>query len=269
MFKLMMVGVLVVGACSMTGCSREERAEMIDQVAGKARKLNNGGANDEAVPDIVRRQRRAEKIRQNTKWTPENQAKYPLEYCQAQLTEITKYEEQLNVAKFKAEKMRATAEREAKEAEAAQGKFTRALDSMKTAYREAAAADKWPVTMNGFPLSKDKAQQMIVDADAKASEAQAKIAVCRQRATLVARRLTDIETERANLQTLRTKVQQTIAGLEAQRVNDGSKSIRDSLSAISDSITVFNTGTDVTVEDIVAEDPSSARQRRFDEIMAQ
>lgn len=65
------------------GCSRSDQEAVGERVreAGDALLGNPEGEGRE--PKIVREQMRKERIRQETKWTPENQARHPIEYCQA------------------------------------------------------------------------------------------------------------------------------------------------------------------------------------------
>ena len=69
LFAVGIAGILFVG------CSREDREEVADRI-GKAANALKGEDGSERTPRIVKEQQRKERIRQNTKWTPENQSKY-------------------------------------------------------------------------------------------------------------------------------------------------------------------------------------------------
>ena len=65
----------------------EKREKLLTALTETIRPEESG----EATPDIVAKQQRKETIRQDRTWTPENQAKYPVEYCQAQLEKLDEH----------------------------------------------------------------------------------------------------------------------------------------------------------------------------------
>ena len=76
---LMLSGIVAAFLAFISGCSQGSRDDAIQRTTRAAVALN-GGAPD-GTPDVVREQRERERNRQNTQWTPENQAKHPVEYC--------------------------------------------------------------------------------------------------------------------------------------------------------------------------------------------
>ena len=97
MKQLMIISALATVCSLCVGCNQEDRDDAISRTTSAARELNGGNG----TPDVVREQRRLERQRQNSQWTAENQAKYPVEYCLAQLGEVRRFSEQLEVSEHK------------------------------------------------------------------------------------------------------------------------------------------------------------------------
>ena len=70
-------GIAMIAVACFLVAPREQREAMLDSAARIGD--SSGG---EKTPRIVREQQRKERVRQNTEWTPENQALHPIEYCQ-------------------------------------------------------------------------------------------------------------------------------------------------------------------------------------------
>ncbi|MBR5457289.1 MAG: hypothetical protein IKV56_00860, partial [Kiritimatiellae bacterium] len=176
---LTILGAIAVAAivCFVIA-SREQREAMLDSAARIGD--SSGG---EKTPRIVREQQRKERIRQNTEWTPENQALHPIEYCQAQLEKLAEHASKLDVQAHKYAVAKNQATRAVSDAEAQLADIAKFLEEAKRSYREAAASGKWPVTIRGFALSKEKAEEKIVAAAEKRPTLQSTIA--RNKALLV------------------------------------------------------------------------------------
>ena len=160
--------IMAAALTLLSGCSQEDREEAADRI-GKAADALKGEDGSERTPRIVKEQQRKERIRQNTKWTPENQAKFPIEYCQAMLDEIAKDSQHYEVMMHKFLTAKSSVTRSIAENDAQLKSYVSFLATAKTSYREADASGVWPVTINGFALSKEKLQEKIVDAAKKSS----------------------------------------------------------------------------------------------------
>lgn len=88
MFKKTLIVGAIVGTALFFGCDKIK--EMFYQTTTD---------DNEKVAKVVRDQQEKERIRQNREWTPENKAKYPLEYLQSQIEEIDKAIDVLNAQK--------------------------------------------------------------------------------------------------------------------------------------------------------------------------
>ena len=81
-------------------CSEEDRDEIINRTSKAAKTLSGSdklAETEHGTPLVVQEEQRQERIRQNMEWTPENQKRYPVEYCQAMLKDLKKNEERLEV----------------------------------------------------------------------------------------------------------------------------------------------------------------------------
>ncbi len=251
------------------GCSREAREEAIDNAASAARALN-GGDSDERTPDIVRKQQEAERKRQNTKWTPENQAKHPLEYCQAQLAELDANSQKLDVGAHKISLALNTIKRENANDEAALSTLEKFLVTAKQAYRDADAANSWPVQFGDFKLPKEKAQEKIVETARKIPDLKTRIAARVNQLASLQKKLDVVNAEQKRLASIREKVQSTIRDIETRRVIEGDNSVADALNAISDSMGALATSfDDPSVEDLAAPSAAATLQDDFNAIMAE
>jgi len=262
------IGVLgLVGFCIVAGCSREDRDEVMDRV-GKATRALNGS--DKSVPDIVRDQQRKERARQNTEWTPENQAKHPIEYCQAQLEELDKHSATLEVSSHKLAVSQSTAKRRISEDEAQVVSLQKFLTEAKAAYRAAEAANKWPMKVNGFELSQEKAQEKIVEAAHKIAPAKKHIATQKSLLAALEKRSSRVTAEKKKVVALRERIQTTLNDLNTKKVIEGEKGVADALNAINDSMGAIGTDTsDPSIEDLMTTSESASREASFREIMAE
>ncbi len=202
--------MLCLAALAVGGCTKGARDTAIDRV-GKAAKELNGEVrpNDEEheTPNIVAEEQRKERIRQNTQWTPENQAKHPVEYCRAQLAELDANSQKLTVGAHKISVALNAASRENTDDEAKLASLEKFLGSAKQAYRAADATNSWPVQIGGFALSKEKAQQKIVEASRQIQPLKDKIGTRKNQVAMLQKKLEAINAEQARLASLRERVQ--------------------------------------------------------------
>lgn len=258
-----------VGLVGLTGCSRESRDDAITRVSDAARALN-GDPEEPRTPDIVRKQQAAEKKRQDTEWTAENQAKHPIEYCQAQLKQVDDMAQRLETEVHKLNVLRAGQDRKAKENDATAAKMEKQLAELKTAYRNAEAAGSWPMVYNEFQLSQQKAQKFIVETNARLTAAREQTAPIKNVLARIDRRLAEIQKEQVTLVRTKEKLNVTLSALQAKDVVEGEKGISDALAAINDSIGSLSGWTDeLSFEDISAGTPEMEISSAFDEIMAE
>ena len=272
--KTLLITAFCAGLVVMTGCSKESRDEMIERTTKAAKELNGsekktGGYKDK-TPDIVAEQQYKERARQNTQWTAENQALHPVEYCQAQLEEIVKYTKRLEVHAHEIAVAQSTAKRKLSEAEGQVKSLSRFLDETKLAYREADATNKWPMILNGYQITKEKAQQTIVEAYQRLQSNQSAATSQKNILNKLEAKYRKVVDEQKNVVALRDKIQTTISDIRMKKLVEGEKGIGDALNGINDSMNALSGGdtSEPTLDDLLAPTPEAARQEAFEEIMA-
>lgn len=263
-----MAAAAMVAVC---GCSPEGREEAMDRVAAAGRALN-GGDTEGRTPDVVRKQREAEARRQNREWTQENQAKHPVEYCQAQLATLDRHAEALGVGAHKIAVAIGTDKRENGDDRVQVGKLEEFLAEAKAAYREAEAAGSWPARIGGFSLGKERAQEKIVEARRKVSELQGRIAARENRLVALDKKLARVNAEQKRVVAIRERVQETLRALETKQILDDDAGIAAALGAISDSMGALAPEADnPALEDLLAPSATGGAQweAEFEAIMAE
>ena len=245
--------------------SREQREAMLDRVA-----VLGDSSDGERTPRIVREQQRKERIRQNREWTPENQALHPIEYCQAQLEKLAEHASKLDAQAHKYAVAKSQAIRAVSDAEAQLADIAKFLEEAKRAYKDAAASGEWPVTIRGFALSKEKAEEKIVASAEKRPNLQSTIA--RKKALIVQldKKSDRVSEEQRNVVKTKERIQMVLNDLNLKKVVDGDNGITDALNAINDSIGALGTNhDDPSVDDLIAPDKASKIKVSFDAIMAE
>jgi hypothetical protein len=222
-------------AAAVCGCSREGREEAMDRMSAAGRALN-GGETEGRVPDVVRKQREAEARRQNREWTPENQAKHPVEYCRAQLEVLDRNAGELGAAAHRISVAIGTVRRENGDDGAQLKGLEEFLGKAKAAYREAEAAGQWPASIGGYSLGRERAQEKIVEAARKIPELKERMAVRENQLVALDKKLARVNAEQKRLVAVRERVKETLRALETKQVIDGDAGIAAALGAISDSM---------------------------------
>ena len=244
---------------------REQREAMLDKVA-----VLGDSSDGEKTPRIVREQQRKEFVRQNTEWTPENQALYPIEYCQAQLEKLDEHASKLDVQAHKYAVAKNQATRAVSDAKAQLADIAKFLEEAKRAYKEAAASGKWPVTIRGFALSKEKAEEKIVAAAEKRPNLQASIARNKALIVQLEKKSDRVSEEQRNIVKTKERIQMVLNDLNLKKVVEGDEGITNTLNAINDSLGSLGTNyEDPSIDDMLVPDKVSAIKVSFDAIMAE
>ena len=272
--KKLSVAVCVIamgGLAIFCGCSKEARDEAMNRI-GKAGKALNGEVRpddkEHETPNIVAEQQRKERIRQNTKWTPENQAKFPVEYCQAMLEQVDKDAKQYEVVMHKCLTAKSTVSRKMAEDSAQLKSLEGFLANAKKVYRDSDAANRWPATVNGFALAKEKLQEKIVEAAGKIKAIQARQAVQQTNLTKLEKKIARVTDEQRKLVLTKESLQRTLENLQLKKVIDSEDGIKASVAAINDALGALGDAEDdVSLDDLVTPDKASATKEAFDAVM--
>lgn len=258
------VAIGLVSTCFFFGCSEEKRDKILNAVSDSLRPEEKG----DTTPDIVAKQQRKENARQNRTWTPENQAKYPVEYCQAQLEKLDEHATTLEANIHKINMASSDCQRKIEENEKRLKTLNTFLDMAKAKYREAEAKNSFPVDFNGYMLTKTQAQEKIVQANRQIPELQKQILSRKNLAGQLEKKKASLAAEQMRVVTLRERVQNTINDLQTKKVIEGNKNLVDVLNSLSDSINSLGTNAnDPALDDIITPTTESATRSEFDDIM--
>lgn len=265
--KWILVIAVVIAAIAIFS-TKEGRDEAMNRVDNAARALN--GSEGEQTPQIVREQQRKERVRQNTTWTAENQTLHPIEYCQAQIEEIAKMSKHQDVALHRYLSAKSDLNRRISDAEAQVRSVEEFLARAKAAYRVADATNAWPMTVNGFTLTKEKAQEKIVEAANRLPTLRQNISTYKANLVKLERRIDVATAEQRTLVKVRENLENTITNIKTQKIVDGEKGITDAINSLNASIESLNPDVnDVAVEDLIVPDKVETRQAAFSAIMAE
>ena len=271
---LVIVGIVAIGGIMcLQGCSKESRDEAMNRLNNAGKALNGEVRPDDKeheTPNIVAKQQRKERIRQNAKWTAENQAKYPVEYCQAMLEEVAKDANQYEMAMHKCLAAKSSVTRQIREDDAQLKDLEAFLVTAKKAYRDADASGKWPAAVNGFALSKEKLQEKIVDASGRIKSLRSRLPIQKANLAKLEKKVERVSSEQRKLVMTKESLQRTLDNLNLKKVIDSEDGIRDSIAAINDALGALgeNEG-DVSLDDLVVPDKDTARKKAFDAIMSE
>lgn len=275
MQKLMVI-VGVISLCGIAlfwGCSREDRDEAMNRL-GKAGKALNGDVcpddKEHETPNIVAEQQRKERIRQNTEWTAENQALHPVEYCQAQMDELSKVSQQLEVQAHKYAVAKSQVQRAIANAELQVGNFEKFLTEGKNAYREAEATGKWPVSVNGYSMTQDKLREKLVEASRRIKPLMESATKNKTLLKSIERKSALVAARQREAVELKERLVITISDLKLKKIDDGSDGLKDTLNALNDSlVSLGGDFSDPPLDDLAAPDSKSSTQAEFDALMAE
>lgn len=226
------------------------------------------GVSDKDTPRIVREQQRKERERQNSKWTPENRALHPIEFCQAQLEELDKYAAQLEVSAHEVACKKAEVVRVMGDKTAMASNYEKFLKEAKATYRTNDQTNAWPARIGGFSLSKEKLREKIIDAAQQIQVLQSRVATMKNLLVSIEKRASVVSAEQKRLVKIRESIQTTIGDLKLKKVIDGDNSITAALDAINDQMGTLGVDyDDPSLEEIVMPDQKAVRDIEFDKIM--
>lgn len=259
--------VVAVAAVGMMfcGCSQDDRDDAINRASGAARELNGS----RGAPDVVREQQRKERARQNTQWTAENQSKYPVEFCQAQLEEVRKYSSQLEVSAHKVSIALSAAKRKESESSTQVKVLDKFLSQAKTEYRKSESAGQSTVLINWRNVSKLDAQRAIVEAYQRMQAAKQNVPAQKVIIDKLNVKLQRISDEQKKLAELTEKIKATLEDVRMKKLVEGENGIGDALNAINDSMgALAGDQAGLSLDDLLTPPAEVVQQETFENIMA-
>ena len=265
--KWIVVSVVTVAAVVFLA-TRERRNETIERIADAAHALN--GTSEDAQPKIVAEQQRKERIRQSTTWTPENQVQHPVEYCQAQIEEVSRLSKAHDALLHQLLTVKSSLGRTIEDSSAQVAVLDKFLVEAKAAYRKAEASNSWPMTLNGFTLSREKAQERIVEAANKLPTLRQRTENAKSNLTRIEKKIDAAHAEQRKLVALRERLETTITDIKTRKILDGEKGISDTLNAINDTLNALvpQDGSP-SLDDLTAPDAKAEKEKSFAAIMAE
>ena len=272
--KLKLVIAAMVGAgCAIAlighGCLREKIEAGVSRLGDAADALKGGTSDEEHTPRIVRERQRKERIRQDSKWTVENQALHPIEYCQAQLEEVERYGHQLDVQMHEFASMRSSVQRRMADEQGQLKNVSEFLENAKAAYKAAEAEGRWPVKFGSFSFSQTRAKDKIVEAAERIPQHEQNIAKAQANLIRIEKRIEKVVEGQRRLVEVRSRLENTIADIRTRKVFEGEKGIADALNAINDSLASLGGEMDCpTLDEVMTPDRSTVRDKTFNEIMS-
>lgn len=253
---LAVVGVFVLS-------SNETKQMMLAQAENMAK-------TGEKTPSIVASQQRKELVRQDTTWTIENQKKHPEEYCLAQLDELKKIDGQLEIEIHRRGVQRSEMRRKNTDATARVAAYEKFVASAKVAYRQGEAENKWPIMINGIPLSKEKARQKIVEAANKIALEKKLIATTASGLAKLEKKVAYLADKQSKLVQYRDRLNSTLADLKAKKITESENGIEDALNSLNDSLEAFEVSQeDIAIDDLVTPTANAVTDEAFEKIMAE
>ena len=275
MKKLIVVTGIVslAGIALFFGCSKEGRDEAMNRL-GKAGKALNGEVRpddmEHATPNIVAEQQRKERIRQNTQWTAENQALHPIEYCQAQLEDLARVSQQLEVQAHKYAVAKSQVQRSIANADSQVSNFEKFIAEGKTAYREAESTGKWPTSVNGYSMTQDKLKEKLVEASRRIKPLKDSAAKNKTLLKSLARKSELVAARQREAVELKERLTITIGDLKLKKIDEGSDGLKDTLNVLNDSLASLGGDlSDPSLDDLASPDSKSSMQTEFDALMAE
>ena len=275
MKKLMveMMAISICGSICFIGCSKESRDDTIDRLAKAGKALNGEVRPDDKeheTPNVVHNQQRKERIRQNTKWTVENQVKYPKEYCLAMLEQVDKDAEQCSIFMHKCRSVKASVLSKLSRDETNLKNHKDFLKLAKEVYRNADTSGKWPARVKGYEFSKDKLQEKIVESAQKIVTLEFCIGSGNANLVKLERKIDRMIDEQKKIVATKESLQRTLENLQMKEILESEDGIKSSIDAINAAIAALD-GSDETLslDEIVQPDKNAERKSTFEAIMAE
>lgn len=260
----------VAVAVCLTGCSQDDRDEIVERSGNALNALKGETAPGEKTPRIVKEQQRKERIRQNNTWTPENRARNPVEYCQSLLETLRQHAIKLEARIHETSCAIAAAKRGIGDGDAMDRNLKKSVDDAKKVYKECDVANSWPATFNGYALSREKLQDKIVEMAQKLSEIRMTAISKKNQLTALEKKLKRQQDEQVKIVKYREQVQSKINDLRTEKIINGDDGIVASLNEISDHIKSLGADyDDPKVEDLIQPDEKTTREELFKKIMAE
>ncbi len=198
-----------------------------------------------------------------TNWDGEAIRRDPYGFCKAQITQCNVLREKIEAQTITMIRLEKKAKRKVSEANGTITRYETFLAKAKESYKAASESGTWPVNINGFDLDEEELLDRIEDALERIDIAKQEITDNTAIARKVGIRLRTLKMRKREVESLRRKLQQQAEQVRMNAQLTEIEELQDALGLIADMmIDVDEDPTQLSVEDLTAEDPNAERNRR-------
>lgn len=213
-------------------------------------------------PTVVRKAAMREAVRQDSSWTSENIQANPYLFLQDQIASCDKLRSKIEAQNITLVRMGKEATRKADDACSIIARYEKFLNDAKVAYKSAVAADKWPVSLNGYELDEEELSDRIADAlervELATKEEKDNLAISKK----VEIRKGVLKAKKRELVSLRRKLVQQAEQVKMNSALAEIGQLNDILGTIKDMmIEVDEDPTKLSLDGLTAEDPNAKRNK--------
>jgi len=193
-------------------------------------------------------------------WSSDDIQRDPYGFIQEQIRDCDRLKAKIEAQKISLTRLGKQSARTIEESDGTVARYTAFLAAAKKAYKEAEAADKWPVVVNGFELDEDALSDRISDAleriemakkDRAPAEALAKKVEIRQRA---------LKAKSRELASLRLKLVQQADQVKANATLAELGDLSAVLGTLKDMTLEVENPSEASLDDLAAEDPDAKKK---------
>lgn len=219
-------------------------------------------------PTVVRNAELRELLRQDGTWTDENIARNPYLFLQDQIHKCDVLKETMEARKVTLTRLGKEAARKVEEADGAIARYTKFLEAAKAAYKAAEDADSWPAVVNGYELTEEQLDDRIADALERIELAKTDRTTNLAIGKKVEIRQGALKTKTRDLRSLRLKLVQQAEQVKMNAALAEVNDLSGTLGTIKDLILdIDEDPTELSLDDLTAEDPDSAKKKKVREFL--
>ncbi|GEM_PF-3191901 len=205
---------------------------------------------------------------QATEWTPENIQKDPVGYLTWALKETGKTEQQLNASALSLRTKQNQADRQLTAKSADLSNYTKLLEEMKQAYKDAAANSAWPANVRGIQMEEAVLKGKVVESNDKINQLNELVGTYQKTKSVIGRKLGEVEQKLTEIRKLQNQLSTDLEIAKVNKSVEGIGDINDKLMAIMDtSSALANDSGDISLDDLVSPSNDQMVDDEFSKIM--
>lgn len=208
-----------------------------------------------------------EAIRQDSTWTSENILANPYLFLQDQIRACDNLKRKIEAQNITLIRTEKRAQRGTSDAESMKRRYEKFLVDAKGAYKS--ANGEWPVVINGYSLDEDDFNDKVADAMERVELAAKEITDNDAILKKVAIRKGVLKTKKRELISLRMKLVQQAEQVKMNAALAEIGQLQESLGVIKDMmLEIDEDPSKLTLDDITAEDPNAARNKKIQDFLS-